>query len=345
MKRLTFIVFVFFAICAHAQSGLTLPEESPYATVSQRVGITDITVTYHSPAVKGRKIWGNVVPYNSLWRAGANENTTISFTNDVTIGGQKVGAGIYGLHMLPGEKEWVIIFSKNHTSWGSFFYKQEEDAARVTVTPAENNFTEWLTYSFTNKSSNSATLSLQWEKLQVSVQIDVDTKSIVFENIKQELRSTPGFRWEGYYEAANFCYNNQYQLEQGKSWAETAERLNPDEFVVLRLKSKYQEAFGDSAGAAATMKTAMAKASEGDVNTYGYELMGKGKIKEAIEIFRTNARNFPKSWNAHDSLAEALATNGNKSEAIKAYEQSLKNSPPAEHKTRIEETIKSLKGS
>ncbi|HYG14131.1 MAG TPA: DUF2911 domain-containing protein [Bacteroidia bacterium] len=345
MKHIAFIVLVFFAVCAGAQSGLTLPEESPYATVSQRVGITDITVTYHSPAVKGRKIWGGIVPYNELWRAGANENTTISFTDDVSIGGQKVGAGIYGLHVLPGEKEWVIIFSKNHTSWGSFFYKKEEDAARVTVKPTEHEFTEWLTYSFTNKSSNSATLSLQWEKLQVSVQIDVDSKAIVFENIKQELRSTAGFRWEGYYEAANFCYNNQYQLEQGKSWIETAERLHPDEFVVLRLKSKYQEAFGDSVGAAATLKTALSKASEGDMNTYGYELLAQGKTKEAIEVFKTNVKNFPKSWNARDSLAEALAMSGNKAEAIKEYEQSLKNNPPAEHKTRIEETIKSLKGS
>jgi len=120
---------------AVAQSLLTLPEDSQLAAVSQRVGLTDITVRYHRPLVKGRKVWGGLVPYGQVWRAGANENTTIEFSTPVTVEGQPLAKGIYGLHMIPGTDEWSIIFSKNSSSWGSFSYNKDEDALRVTVKP------------------------------------------------------------------------------------------------------------------------------------------------------------------------------------------------------------------
>src|SRR5262245_44376051 len=116
-------------------SQLDLPRESQAATVSQRIGITDLTVTYSRPSVKGRTIWGEVVPYDQIWRAGANENTTFSCTDDISVEGQKLPAGTYGLHMLPTRTTWTVIFSKDHTAWGSFFYKKEMDALRVQVTP------------------------------------------------------------------------------------------------------------------------------------------------------------------------------------------------------------------
>ncbi|HYB53691.1 MAG TPA: DUF2911 domain-containing protein, partial [Thermoanaerobaculia bacterium] len=112
---------------------ITAPRNSQAATVKQRLGLTDITVVYHRPLVKGRKVWGDVVPYGKVWRAGANENTVITFTDPVSIEGQALPAGTYGLHMLPTETTWTVIFSKNHTSWGSFSYDEKEDALRVTV--------------------------------------------------------------------------------------------------------------------------------------------------------------------------------------------------------------------
>ena len=130
------IAMCFTAIQSNAQSALLdIPRDSQHAKIIQRVGITDITVNYHRPLVKGRKVWGSIVPYGQVWRAGANENTTIEFTDPVTIEGKPLAKGVYGLHMIPNENEWTIIFSKTSTAWGSFTYKQDEDALRVTVKP------------------------------------------------------------------------------------------------------------------------------------------------------------------------------------------------------------------
>jgi hypothetical protein len=121
---------------AHAQSTVVnIPRASQRAEVMQRVGITDITINYHRPLINGRKVWGGLVPYGQVWRAGANENTTIEFTDPVTIEGKPLARGIYGLHMIPNENEWTVIFSKAATSWGSFTYDEKEDALRVNIKP------------------------------------------------------------------------------------------------------------------------------------------------------------------------------------------------------------------
>lgn len=144
------------------------------ASAMQRIGVdTDITIVYSRPGVKGRTIWGELVPYDKVWRAGANENTTFEVTRDVLINGQKLPAGKYGLHMIPGEKEWTIIFSKNNSAWGSFSYKQEEDALRATVTPEEAPHQEWLMYGFENLAGTSVTAYLWWEKLKVPFEVKV----------------------------------------------------------------------------------------------------------------------------------------------------------------------------
>src|SRR5580692_8449193 len=130
MKCISKSIFVFgtallgLAAIATARADLNLPDVSQLAVNKQRVGLTDITITYHRPLVNGRKIWGGLVPLGEVWRAGANENTTITFPNDVSIEGKSLPAGTYGLHMIPGENEWTVIFSKMHTAWGSFSYKE-----------------------------------------------------------------------------------------------------------------------------------------------------------------------------------------------------------------------------
>ncbi len=154
------------------------------ASVMQRLGVnTDITIVYSRPGVKGRKIWGGLVPYGMApgikeskgkpfpWRAGANENTTIEFNKDVLIEGNKLPAGKYGLFMIPSEKDWIIIFSKNDSAWGSFSYNQAEDALRITVTPAEAPHMEWLMYGFDDLAGNSATGYLRWDNLKVPFKI------------------------------------------------------------------------------------------------------------------------------------------------------------------------------
>lgn len=156
------------------------------AGVTQRLGMdTDITIEYSRPGVKGRKIWGELVPYGMNpgneysenrpypWRAGADENTTIAFNKDILVEGKPLPAGKYGIHMIPGEKEWVIIFSKNHSAWGSFEYQEEEDALRVTVTPAKAPHEEWLMYGFEDLAGTSATAYLRWEQLKVPFKIQL----------------------------------------------------------------------------------------------------------------------------------------------------------------------------
>ncbi|MGB8959236.1 MAG: DUF2911 domain-containing protein [Candidatus Aminicenantales bacterium] len=160
--------------------------QSLKAAVMQRLGAdTDITITYSRPGVKGRKIWGSLVPYGLApgnqysknqpfpWRAGANENTTIEFNKDILIEGKPLAAGKYGLHMIPSEKEWTIIFSKTNSAWGSFSYKPEEDALRLTVTPVAAPFEEWLTYGFEDLAGSSATAFLRWEQLKVPFKISL----------------------------------------------------------------------------------------------------------------------------------------------------------------------------
>ena len=178
MKRFMRIIglAVLFSFVLNFQSESMAQEKevraSLKASVMQRIGVdTDITIVYSRPGVKGRKIWGGLVPYNEVWRAGANENTTFEVGKDVLINGQKLPAGKYGLHMIPGEKEWTIIFSKNNSAWGSFDYSEDEDVLRVTVTPKEAAHQEWLMYGFEELAGTSATAYLWWEKLKVPFEI------------------------------------------------------------------------------------------------------------------------------------------------------------------------------
>src|SRR5579871_2935493 len=128
------------SLCFAQSALLDVPRQSQHAVVMQRIGVTDITINYHRPEVNKRTIFGGVVPYGEVWRAGANENTTIRFTDPVTIEGKPLDPGTYGMHMIPGEKEWTVIFSKMSTAWGSFSYDPKEDALRVTVTPQASDF-------------------------------------------------------------------------------------------------------------------------------------------------------------------------------------------------------------
>src|SRR5438477_6338037 len=176
---------------------LNIPRLSQRGTVSQRLGLTEITIVYHRPEVGGREIWGKTVPYGKVWRAGANENTTVTFSDDVSVEGKALAAGTYGLHTIPDKDQWTIIFSKNSTSWGSFSYDEKEDALRVTTKPQEADFREALTYSFEEVKQVSAAATLRWEKLAVPFHVSVDVKAVVLKSVKNELRSGGGFTGAG----------------------------------------------------------------------------------------------------------------------------------------------------
>ncbi len=346
MKRnsiLVFSAFVLAAASALAQATLTLPEASPAATVSQTVGLTDLTIDYHRPAVNKRKVWGELVPYGDVWRAGANMNTTITSSSAFTVGGRTLPAGTYGLHMIPTEKDWTVIFSNMHTAWGSFSYDQKEDAVRFPVTPKAADFEERLEYRFEDPTDNGTTVVLQWDKLAVSFPITVDSKAVVFASIEGQMRGLPRFGWQGWNQAANWCLRNDYKLDQGLEWADHSIGMNSN-FQNLRTKAAILEKKGaDPKEVEALRAQAMKVATENDVNLLGYALMGQGKTAEAIAMFRKNIKDYPNSWNTYDSLGEALAKTGDKKGAIEYYGKALAMTTDPVQKKRINDILAKLK--
>ncbi|MFN2385358.1 MAG: DUF2911 domain-containing protein [Thermoanaerobaculia bacterium] len=320
---------------------LTLPEPSSEASVKQRVGVTDIEIVYHRPAVNKRKVWGELVPYGEVWRAGANENTTFTFTSPVTIEGQKLPAGTYGVHMIPTEKEWTVIFSNVSSAWGSSSYDPKEDAARFTVAPTEGRFEERLSYSFDDPTDKSVTAVMRWEKVAVPIRITVDTPAIVIESIRKEMRGLPRFFWQGWNQAANYALNNGVNLDEAMQWVDRSIQIN-ENFANLRTKAALVEKKGDAKTAAELRAKAMRIATEAEVNTYGYQLLGQNKTDEAIEIFRKNVKDHPASWNVYDSLAEAYERKGEKKLAIENYRKALSMVQVEEQKKRITATLKKL---
>ncbi|HEX7251261.1 MAG TPA: DUF2911 domain-containing protein [Thermoanaerobaculia bacterium] len=329
------------AASALAQAPLKLPQASPASEVTQTVGLTEIQIDYHRPAVNGRKVWGGLVPYGEVWRAGANENTTIRFSTPVTVGGKKLDAGTYGLHMIPGEKEWTVIFSNMNVAWGSFSYDPKEDSGRVTVTPHPADFEERLSYRFDNPTETSVEASMHWEKLAVGFPIEADTPKIVVDSLRAQLRGLPRFSWQGWSQAANYCAQHGVNLPEALTWADRSIGMN-ENFQNVRVKAAILEKTGDAKGAESLRAQAMKIATETDLNNYGYALMSQQKMDEAIAIFQRNTREHPQSWNVWDSLAESYERQGNKKAAIDNYTKALSMAPP-DQKKRIEGTLSRLK--
>src|ERR1700683_5367616 len=192
---------------------LDLPLGSQRAEVSQTIGITDVTIDYHRPLVNDRKIWGALVPYGKVWRAGANENTTITFSDPVLIESKPLDKGTYGLHMIPNADEWTIIFSKNSTSWGSFTYDEKEDALRVTVKPKAADMHNALTYDFDNLQKDSAVVEMEWEKVAVPFKVSVDVRGVVEASLKKQLRNLSQYTWMSWDNAANYLLTEKIGLD------------------------------------------------------------------------------------------------------------------------------------
>lgn len=334
--------FLLAAGSARAQPALTLPEASPKASVSQTVGLTDITITYHRPAVNGRKIWGGLVPYNEVWRAGANENTTIAFSSPVSLQGHTLPPGTYGLHMFPTEGDWTIALSSVHSAWGSFSYDPKEDAGRVTVKPQPAEFQERLSYTFDDPTEKSVQAVLRWEKLKVPFVIEVDTPSVVIASIRSGLRGLPRFSWQGWNQAAAYCLRNGINLDEAMQWADRSISMN-ESFQNLRVKAELLEKKGEAKAASDLREKSFRIASEADLNAYGYELLSQKKTDEALDVFRKNVKDHPGSWNVYDSLAEGYERKGEKKLAIENYSKALQMAPDSQKK-RISETIAKLRG-
>ena len=339
----TLFLSVLLILPNFAQQNLTQPRASQQASVSQRVGLTDITIDYHRPGVKGRVIWGKLVPYDQVWRGGANENTTISFSTRVSINGKEVPAGKYGFHMIPTEKNWTIILSKDNAAWGSFFYDESQDQLRFTTTPEATDFQEWLSYAFDDVSANSTTVSLRWENLSIPFTIDVDVKKLVAEDMKEQLTGLAGFGWQGWNQIANYYMLNDMDMNQALGFVEKSIQINKN-VTNLFTKAVILESVGKIDESSNLIKEAFATANENEINTLGYQYLFAGKIDNAMEIFKKNVEMHPDSWNVYDSLAECYAAAEDNKHAVEYYAKALEKAPENQKK-RIIGTIDNLKGS
>ena len=337
------IVFFSFFISIYAQQNLTTPQVSQKASVSQQVGLTNIEVNYHRPGVNNREVWGALVPYDHVWRAGANENTTISISTNVSVENNKIAAGTYGLHMIPTKNSWTIIFSKDNAAWGSYFYNQANDAVRFTVNPVKSEFVEWLSYSFDQLSANSTTLLLKWEKLSIPIKIEVDVNATVIASMEKELTSLPGFFWQGWNQIAIYALRNNYNLDKALFWVDKSIGINKN-LTNMMTKSLVLQSLGKS-DEAVKMKSeafALPGVDETQVNALGYQLMGIGKTDEALKVFEKNTVDHPDSWNVWDSFAEVLLAKGDKVKSKQYYEKAL-GMAPDNQKERIKGIILNIK--
>jgi Protein of unknown function (DUF2911)/Tetratricopeptide repeat len=313
-------------LCDAQSALLDLPRDSQHSVLTQRIGITDITINYHRPLVKGRTIWGKVVPYDQVWRAGANENTTITFTDPVSIEEQPLAKGVYGLHMIPGQTQWTIIFSKVHTSWGSFTYKEADDALRVTVKPQTSEAHETLTYDFDDVKEDSAVATLRWEKLAVPFKIDVKVHDIVQASLHNQLQGLPQYMWEGWDDAATYLLTNKYDLDEALQYEETSIQTEP-RFDNLLTKSQILEAMGRKSEAETATNQALERATAAQIYSYGRLLQTQGKQERAFDLFRQAAKKDPNDWVVHLGTARIYSAQGDFDNALKEAKLTLAGAP------------------
>ena len=305
---------------------LDLPLDSQGAAVTQRIGITDITIDYHRPLVKGRTIWGKVVPYGEVWRAGANENTTIAFTSPVSIEGKPLAAGTYGLQMIPRENEWTVIFSNVHTAWGSFTYREADDALRVTVKPQASEMHEALIYEFDDVKSDSAVATLRWEKLAVPFKIGANVHEVVQASLRNQLQGLPQYTWEAWDDAATYLLGQKYDLDDALKYEETSIGIEP-RFDNYLTKSRVLEAMGRKDEAEVAKNQALKRATAAQLYYYGRQLQQEGKQDQAFDLYRQAAQKDPSDWVVHDGTARIYSAKGDFDDAVKEMKISLAGAP------------------
>lgn len=297
------------------------PMASQKASVSQTFGVTEVSIDYHRPAVNERTVWGQLVPYGQVWRTGANENTVISFSTDVSVEGQALAAGTYGLHTIPGESEWTIIFSKKSEAWGSYTYDEAHDALRVTVKPEAAPHGERMAFTFDDVSNEGVTVALHWAELRVPVKVTADTHTLALESFRTQLEGLAGFFWQGYNQAANYCLQNEINYEEALEWADRSIQTQAT-FSNLSTKAQLLVKTGKTDEVQALMDRAMPLGSAGDLYGYAQQLRGEGQADRALEVAKLNVERNPETWFAHLSLGQSYSAKGEFDKAKKAIEAS-----------------------
>ncbi|MFP2994619.1 DUF2911 domain-containing protein [Spongiivirga sp. MCCC 1A20706] len=335
---------------------LTVPATSPEAEITQRVGITDITIHYNRPYVRGRKIWGGLVQYgfNNLgfgtataapWRAGADYNTTIEFTHDVKLEGNDVKAGKYALFMAPEENgDVMIILSNNTTSWGSYFYDESEDALRFKVKSVDlETSTEMLTYEFNEVDATTATASLKWEKKEIPFKISVAVTDIVLEGIANDLRNPNGFQQSSWDQAANYAFNAE-RLDLALEWVNksiSGQFFSKETFSNLDLKSRILSKQRKNAEASQLLDKAVSLGTSREVYGVGDRLLREGNTDKALAIMKKNVKNSQGAFPSNFGLARAYSAKKDFKNAIKSLKKAIATAPD-NFKPRLQQNLDRL---
>lgn len=362
-KRLLFILMISCAITfsSLAQALNTGPGVNKKAWIGEQIGITKISIDYTRPGVKGRegKIWGTGIAHygyqylgfgpsqEAPWRAGADMNTIITFSEDVIVEGKPLAAGTYGLFMGLGESETTVIFSNNATAWGSFFYDSSEDALRVTVKNQRlNTSVEWLKYEFINQTANGTTVALSWEKRMIPFKVESDLVKTHIASFKRQLQTDVGFVYQSFMQAAQFCLANNTELEQALEWAEAAVStpfVGVENFATLSLKASVLTALNRQAESDEVMKTALPYGSMNQLHQYARTLLAQGKSQEAFDVFKANYDKRPTELTTMIGLGRGYSALGQYKKALKYMKQALPQIPAGPNKASVEGMIEKLK--
>ena len=363
MKRLNLIIVImFFASHAFAQMDLPAGAGNPRATISEEVGITSITINYSRPDVNKRegKIWGdgNVVTYGfstssfitnkntSPWRAGANENTIITFEHDVKVEGQPLKAGTYGLHMAMGADMVTVIFSNQSEAWGSFYYDEKYDALRVNVKPvALEKSVEWLKYEFIEHKEKYCVIAMQWEKISVPFKVDVDVENIVVARLREQVTSQRGFNSSNLVTAVQYCLNKNINLEEALTWSIKA--INgiggQKTYITLRNLAVAYEKLNRTPQADSAMDEALLIATANQYTAYGRGLITQKRQDKAMEVFMASQKRYGDMYGVNNGLMFGYAAKGDFKKAIIHAEKAMAQAPTDAVKKQIEGYIAKLK--
>ena len=382
MKTLFAIsMFLFFSAASFCQELAEIPlppnGDAEKAEVSQWIGLVRISIAYHSPRVhrpanndRTGHIWGDLVKYgffddgfgpskSTPWRAGANENTTITVSHDVKVEGKDLKAGTYAVFIEAAEgRPWAWIFSNQFTGWGSFQYDPKNDALRVEATPQDAPFTEFLTYGFDDRQPASAVAFLQWEKKRIPLKIEVpNINELYVDQMRKNLLSWPGFNYQNWQTAAQFCADNKINLDEALIWADKAIKepfrgavLGHEDFSTLQTKAAVLGAMGRTQEADKLMESAITLPGTEpvDVYRYGMQLLNEKRNTAAMKIFEANRKQHPTEqfWTSL-GLARGYTAAGDKKNAIANWEILLANVPEnlAGNKPRWQDALKKLKES
>jgi tetratricopeptide (TPR) repeat protein len=348
----TTLVLLFFTLFASAQfHTLNIPQSSPEVQESQKLGVTKITINYGSPSVKGRDVWNNprIIPQQGNpipWRAGANMNTTITFSTDVFIEGQKLKAGTYGFHIIPKGNTYTLLFAHNNNQWGSYYLDIDKDVTlSVEVTSEESSFSEQLDFEFLDRTENSLVIGLEWEKRRIPFKVEVDLNKTTVESFRSELRGINTYHWQAWNDAANWCLNHDTNLEEALEWVNRSINGGYGGFAAdknlsnLGTKIQLLKKLNKTTELEATKTEAMRlDVTKNEANGFGIFLMQNGFYQDAYDYNKTQFKQYPNAWFLQLNRGLSQYFLGNTKAAVKDIKKVLESAPEQYH-NRLNEII------